>query len=64
MTFRVLHHNQCFDGACSAAVFTKFHQECIGTASDYEYRGLSHAATGGISEDVFGPGENAIVDFK
>ena len=64
MTFRVLHHNQCFDGACSAAVFTKFHQECIGTASDYEYCGLSHAATGGISDDVFGPGENAIVDFK
>jgi hypothetical protein len=64
MTFRVLHHNQCFDGACSAAVFTKFHRECIGGASDYEYRGLAHSASGGISEDVFGPGENAIVDFK
>jgi hypothetical protein len=64
MTFRVLHHNQCFDGACSAAVFTKFHRECIGGAPDYEYRGLSHQAGGGIPEDVFGPGENAIVDFK
>jgi len=64
MTFRVLHHNQCFDGACSAAVFTKFHRECIGGASDYEYLGLAHSATGGIPESVFGPGENAIVDFK
>ena len=64
MTFRVLHHNQCFDGACSAAVFTKFHRECIGGASDYEYRGLAHSATGVIPESVFGPGENAIVDFK
>jgi hypothetical protein len=65
MTFRVLHHNQCFDGACSAAVFTRFHRECIGTATDYEYIGLAHQANGGgISPNVFGPGENAIVDFK
>ncbi len=64
MTFRVLHHNQCFDGACSAAVFTKFHRECVGGASGYEYRGLAHAAGGGLDESVFGAGENAIVDFK
>ncbi len=65
MTFRVLHHNQCFDGACSAAVFTKFHREMIGGADGYEYRGLAHKPGGGEIEDsVFGPGENAIVDFK
>jgi hypothetical protein len=65
MNFRVLHHNQCFDGACSAAVFTKFHRECIGGADGYEYRGLAHqAGGGGISDDMFGPGENAVVDFK
>jgi hypothetical protein len=65
MAFRVLHHNQCFDGACSAAVFTKFHRECIGGADSYEYIGLAHqAGGGGISESVFGLGENAIVDFK
>ncbi len=65
MSFRVLHHNNCFDGACSAAVFTKFHRECVGGASEYEYVGLAHAAGGGgVPESVFGPGENAIVDFK
>jgi hypothetical protein len=65
MAFRVLHHNQCFDGACSAAVFTKFHRECIGGVDVYEYRGLAHKpGGGGVSEDVFGPDENAIVDFK
>jgi len=65
MVFRVLHHNQCFDGACSAAVFTKFHRECIGGADGYEYLGLAHkAGGGGVDEAVFGPGENAIVDFK
>ena len=64
MKFRVLHHNQCFDGACSAAVFTKFHRECVGGADAYEYCGLAHKAGGGLGEDIFGPGENAIVDFK
>jgi hypothetical protein len=65
MVFRVLHHNQCFDGACSAAVFAKFHRECIGTAEAYEYLGLAHKAGGaGVSEGVFGAGENAIIDFK
>jgi hypothetical protein len=65
MTFRVLHHNQCFDGACSAAVFTKFHRECIGAADAYEYCGLAHLpGGGGLDESVFGTGENAIVDFK
>jgi hypothetical protein len=64
MTFRVLHHNNCFDGACSAAVFTKFHRECIGDANAYEYVGLAHQPGGEMSQDIFGPGENAIVDFK
>ncbi len=64
MIFRVLHHNQCFDGACSAALFTKFHASILGTAQAYEYRGLAHSTPGPIPESVFGPGENAIVDFK
>ena len=65
MAFRVLHHNQCFDGACSAAIFTKFHREVVGGACKYEYCGLAHKPGGGsISQDVFGPEENAIVDFK
>jgi hypothetical protein len=64
MDLRVLHHDKCFDGACSAAVFTKFHRECIGGASGYEYRGLSHLPGGVFDDAVFGPGENAIVDFK
>jgi hypothetical protein len=64
MAFRVLHHDRCFDGACSAAVFTKFHRECVGGADGYEYKGLAHLPGGVFDEAVFGPGENAIVDFK
>ena len=65
MKFRVLHHNNCFDGACSAALFTKLHRECLGGAPDgYEYCGLQHGPVQGVPESAFGAGENAIVDFK
>ena len=63
MTFRVLHHNQCFDGACSASIFTRFHRECVGGADSYEYCGLAHKP-GSLDDSIFGPGQNAIVDFK
>ena len=64
MTVRVLYHNNCFDGACSASLFTRFHRECIGTASEYTYTGLMHRAGSQFDEAEFDGDENAIVDFK
>ena len=64
MVFRVLHHDRCFDGACSAALFTKLHRECVGGAAGYEYKGLSHQPGGAFDDGNFGPGQNAIVDFR
>ena len=61
---KVLYHNHCFDGACSASLFTRFHRECIGTASSYRYGGLMHRAGGMFQDGDIGDGENAIVDFK
>jgi len=61
---RVLYHDKCFDGACSASVFTRFHRECVGTASTFSYHGLVHRAGALFNESDFGAGENAIVDFK
>lgn len=61
---RVLYHDKCFDGACSASVFTRFHRECVGTASSFSYHGLVHRAGALFEESDFGDGENAIVDFK
>ncbi len=61
---RVLYHNHCFDGACSASLFTRFHRECIGTATDFSYVGLVHRAGGLFDERAFAEGENAVVDFK
>lgn len=65
MDCRVFYHDRCFDGACSASLFTRFHRECIGTAENYEYHGLMHRAGSLFEENWFHPtGENAIVDFK
>ncbi len=65
MNCRVLYHDKCFDGACSASLFTRFHRECIGTAATFDYRGLVHRAGALFDEDWFdAAGENAIVDFK
>ena len=61
---RVFYHDHCFDGACSASVFTRFHRECIGTADEFSYFGLMHRAGSLFDETAFVDGENAIVDFK
>jgi len=60
----VFYHDHCFDGACSASVFTRFHRECFGTAQEFPYFGLMHRAGSLFDESAFVDGENAIVDFK
>ena len=64
LNFRVFHHDHCFDGACSASVFTRFYRECIGEA-EFSYQGLMHQAAGiAFDESALVDGSNAIVDFK
>ena len=60
----VFYHDHCFDGACSASLFTRFHRECVGTAQEFSYIGLMHRAGALFDESQFVDGENAIVDFK
>jgi hypothetical protein len=65
---RVFYHDKCFDGACSAALFTRFYRECIapgaGSEVSYEFHGLVHRAGALFDERDFTGDENAIVDFK
>ncbi len=65
---RIFYHDKCFDGACSASLFTRFHRECVKTADRYSYHGLVHRAGALFDEnaflDVANGDENAIVDFK
>ena len=64
MAVRVCFHDQCFDGACSAAVFTRFYRECVNAAPELRYRGLTHRAGQLFESDIFDSEENVIVDFK
>jgi hypothetical protein len=61
---RVFYHDKCFDGACSASLFTRFHRECIADGAVYSYHGLVHRAGALFDESEFTGDENAIVDFK
>jgi hypothetical protein len=61
---RVFYHDKCFDGACSASLFTRFHRECVTADATYEYHGLVHRAGALFDESEFTGDENAIVDFK
>jgi hypothetical protein len=61
---RVFYHDKCFDGACSASLFTRFHRERIAAGAQYDYHGLVHRAGALFDESEFTGDENAIVDFK
>ncbi len=64
MRVRVFYHDKCFDGACSAALFSRFYRERIRNDVDFVYSGLLHRAGALFDEKQFDGDENAIVDFK
>jgi hypothetical protein len=65
MKLRILHHDHCFDGFASAAVFSRFFAAKVDRAADIGYAGLSHKPNQKlIEEELFAGDENAIVDFK
>lgn len=64
MKVKVLYHDRCFDGASSAALFSRFYAERIRNNVDFVYSGLLHRAGTLFDEADFDGDENAIVDFK
>ncbi len=64
MRVRVFYHDKCFDGACSAAVFSRFYRERIRENAEFVYTGLVHRAGALFDESKFDGDENVIVDFK
>ena len=64
MRVRVFYHDKCFDGTCSAALFSRFYRERIRGDVEFEYSGLLHRAGTLFDENKFNGDENAIVDFK
>jgi len=61
---RVLYHDRCFDGACSAALFSDFLRQQVDPQIEISYTGLFHRADQLFEEELFDADENAIVDFK
>jgi hypothetical protein len=64
LRIRVFYHDKCFDGACSAALFSRFYRERIRSDGEFIYTGLLHRAGALFDEKDFDGDENAIVDFK
>ncbi|MGD0956279.1 MAG: phosphoesterase [Candidatus Acidiferrales bacterium] len=64
MRVRVCFHDKCFDGASSAAIFSRFYRERINPNAEFLYTGMTHKASQPFEDGVFDGDENAIVDFK
>ena len=64
MRVRILYHDHCFDGAASAAYFTRFMQGAFHPEAEFAFTGMAHKASQIFDESLFDGDENAIVDFK
>lgn len=64
MRLRVLYHDHCFDGAASAAFFSRFIRGTFYPEVEFAYTGMAHRASQIFEDSLFDGDENAIVDFK
>lgn len=64
MKVRVLYHDHCFDGAASAAFFSRFLKDTRHPEAQYAYTGMAHTADQIFQDTLFDGDVNAIVDFK
>jgi hypothetical protein len=64
MLERVLYHDHCFDGAASAAFFSRFIAGAVHPDAEFRYTGMAHKASQLFDPGLFDGDENAIVDFK
>src|ERR1700691_1107567 len=64
MRVRILYHDHCFDGAASAAYFTRFMQGAFYPQAEYVYTGMAHKASQLFEDSLWDGDVNAIVDFK
>jgi hypothetical protein len=61
---RLCFHDRCFDGAASAAIFSRFYKERVHPQAEFMFTGMTHRAAKPFEDDAFDGDENAIVDFK
>ncbi len=64
MRVRILYHDHCFDGAASAALFSRFAETKFYPEAQFQFTGLAHKASQLFEPSLFDGDVNAIVDFK
>ncbi|HYP06769.1 MAG TPA: phosphoesterase [Bryobacteraceae bacterium] len=64
MRIRVLYHDHCFDGAASAAFFSRFLEDRFYPGAEFLFTGMAHKPSQIFEDELFDGDENAIVDFK
>jgi hypothetical protein len=64
MRIRILYHDHCFDGAASAAYFSRFIGDQVHPGAEFAYTGMAHQPSQVFDDALFDGDENAIVDFK
>ncbi len=64
MLVRILYHDHCFDGAASAAFFSRFIADHVHPGAEFAYTGMAHTAEQFFRDSLFDGDINAIVDFK
>ena len=64
MLERILYHDHCFDGAASAAFFSRFIEDKFYPGAEFRFTGMAHKASQLFEDSLFDGDENAIVDFK
>jgi len=58
-------HGHCFDGMCSAALFTRLARKQISEGASFKYRACGYGPEpGGVNPAILDGVENAILDFR
>lgn len=64
MRARILYHDHCFDGAASAAFFSRFLEDKYYPYCEFLFTGMAHTPDQIFDDSLFDGDVNAIVDFK
>ena len=64
MTVKILFHDNCFDGAASAALFARFSRDRLDPPAPVRYLGVQHRPGDAFPPDAFDGDVNACVDFR
>jgi hypothetical protein len=65
MEVRIAHHGHCFDGAASAALFSRYVRERIDPGAVFSYRGLAYEPNAPpIASQLREGATNIVVDFR